>query len=678
MSYGGLTSSFDQSEFYPRDSAKHEVLAPTIQNFFTQEFWNTTFKKYGSAALRSVPDIPQRVAWFSAVESTTFYSSLEDLAFDTPESREWISCFILELEASSQKVIAQYIKALIYDAWKFPMLAKRFVEIAENWHHRGERLTAQACKTGMIAFEAGIFFLYKNKRLSSRNKRQEATTFYKQWRRLRSHKGVEPDEASIPLDGMSADQFMSDIIHGKNRYDDRFVKSLMEFSKFLHQELCIQEAMVAQLYELPIGFWEHYLEGIPGHQFIWRVRNNMIITQLTRLLRDLNGLQAHLPSWRNEWQAKVLSWLTSFRNISYLISKDVREVHTNWREMLHTVPMLRKSKRTVWERWYPLAKRAMLNLKGDQLAKLEEFEQRYARDFDLNSYKIVLPSRSAEVQGVAEKWAGLLDNIVEFEQDEGKLMEDLEREELHALASTPDAADLATTADHKHTGDYRTGQLHQAMEAEKQNETRLRLQRADSYREGADKQLASESISWRCQLKEAQHLDKARSKLKVREPQITRALMEDHPVPLVSSGNKKKRNWDLYTTKFDILEGPVPKKRSADSVQKINSLSELIAEVNNNTNDNVYVPAGRTPQLMPRVIQISGNVLDELAESVQRDVEMMNIDDEVFKMQQRREIIASEIQQAIKGHRETLSKAREYQVVAHNLAQQERDKAAKM
>ncbi|KAL6801764.1 hypothetical protein J3E68DRAFT_434835 [Trichoderma sp. SZMC 28012] len=640
MHYGSLTSS-------------------TIQNFFTQEFWNTTFKKYGSAALRSVPDIPQRVAWFSAVESTTFHSSLKDLDFGTPESREWISCFIQELEASGQKVIAQYIKALIYDAWKFPMLAK-------------------PCKTGMIAFEAGIFFLYKNKKLSSRNKRQEATAFYKQWRRLRSHKGVEPDDASISLDGMPADQFMSDITHGKNRYDDRIVKSLMEFSKFLHQELCIQEAMVAQLYELPIGFWEHYLEGIPGHQVIWRVRNNKIITHLTRLLRDLNGLQAHLPSWRNEWQAKVLSWLTSFRNISYLISKDAREVHANWREMLHTVPMLRKSKRTVWERWYPLAKRAMLNLKGDQLAKLEEFEQRYAQDFDLNSYKIVLPNRSAGVQGVAEKWAGLLDNIVEFEQEEGKLMEDLEREELHALSPTPNATDRASTVDPNVLGDDRTRNIHQAMEIDEQNEAGLRLQRADSYRQGVYKQPASKSISWTYQLKEAQHFNKTHSDIKMREPQITRVLMEDHPVPFVSSGNKKKRNRDLYTTRSDVLEGPMPKKRSADSVQKIDNLSQLIAEVNKDTNDNVYAPAGRTPQLIPRAILISGNILNELAESVQRDIDMMDIDDEELKIQHTREIFASEIQHNMRGHRETLSKAREYQAVAHKLAQQEREKAVEM
>lgn len=81
---------------------------------------------------------------------------------------------------------------------------------------------------------------------------------------------------------------------------------------------------------------------------------------------------------------------------------------------------------------------------------------------------------------------------------------------------------------------------------------------------------------------------------------------------------------------------------------------------------------------MPRAIQISGNILNELAESVQRDVEMMDIDDKVFKMQQTREMFTSEIQKTMKGHRETLSKAREYQVVAHNLAQQERDKAAEM
>lgn len=691
--HGGLTSSFDQSEFYRRDATIHELPAPytvgeksftfnshvTVQTFFTQDFWNTTFKKYGSAALRSAPAIPPRVAWFSAVESTTFHSSLGELAFGTPEFREWASDFIVELEASGHKVIAQYIKALIYDAWKFAMLAKRFVEIAENWYHRGERLTAHANKTGMIAFEAGIFFLYKNRRVSAGNKKREATIFYDQWQRLRSHRYVEPDEASTSLNG-TVDQFISDITQGEDTYDERIAKSLMGFSTFLHQELCIQEAMVAQLYELPVGFWGHYIDGIPGHQVIWRARNKKIIIRLTRLLGELNGLQAHLPCWRNEWQAKILSWLSSFKNISYLISRDAREVHVNWREMLHTVPMLRKSKRRVWERWYFLAKRAMLNLKGDQLAKLEEFEQRYASDFDLNAYKIVLPSRSANAQGVAEKWAGLLDNIVEFEQDEGKLMEDMGREELQILASTPETANFAATMDPNLLGDYRARQLRQAMETVEQDGTRLRLQRANSYRQGAHNQPAATTLSWRYQLQEAQRINKSRFNLDgANEPQITRALMEDHPVPFVSSRNKtKKRNWDLYTSLFDILEGPVSRKRPAVSPHRIDSLPELMAEVNKNSNDNVYASAGRTPQLIPQGIQISGDILDELAESVQRDADMMDLDDEEFKRQQTNQMFASEIQNAIKEHKETLAKAREYQAVAHELAREERDKATEM
>ncbi|EHK24376.1 uncharacterized protein TRIVIDRAFT_219831 [Trichoderma virens Gv29-8] len=52
----------------------------------------------------------------------------------------------------------------------------------------------------------------------------------------------------------------------------------------------------------------------------------------------------------------------------------------------------------------------------------------------------------------------------------------------------------------------------------------------------------------------------------------------------------------------------------------------LEAEINMDTNDNSPVPAGRSPQLNPPVIQISGDVIHELAESVQRDVDMMDID----------------------------------------------------
>ncbi|KAL7937374.1 hypothetical protein V8C35DRAFT_320285 [Trichoderma chlorosporum] len=693
LHYGGLTSSFDQSEFPPRDAVNHDFPAPyavgensftfnshsAVQTFFTQDFWSTTFKKYGSAALRSIPATPQRLAWFSAMESTTFHSSLGDLAFGTPAFRKWVSDYILELEKSGQKVIAQYIKALIYDAWKFPMLVKRLVEIAENWHHRGERLTAQANKTCMIAFEAGIFFLYRKRGVSVENKKQEATIFHQQWQRLRSHKHVEPDEASISVDKINVDQFISGITRGTNTYDERITKSLMELSRFLHQELCIQEAMVAQLYELPIGFWQHYTEGIPGHQVIWKARNNNIIIHLTRLLKNLNGLQAHLPSWRNEWQAKILSWLTSFRNILFLISQDAREVHANWREMLHTVPMLRKSKRRVWERWYFLAKQAMLNLKGDQFSKLEEFELRFGQDFDLNTYKIVLPSRTANIQGFAEKWAGLLDNMVEFEQEEGKLIEDLGREELQILTSTPETAHLAATLDPKLMGEYLASEHRQALEKDKQKETRLRRERADLCRQEAHNKLASTSISWRYQLREAQRFNRTFPDLdNINEPQITRVLMEDHPVPFVSSGSKKKRNWDLYRSGFDIHEGPVAKKPSPDSATKINSLAELIASVNKDSNENVHIPGGRTPQLIARVTQISGDILDELAESVQRDVDMMDVDDEISEWQQASRNLASEMQYSMESHKETLARAMEYQVVAHELAQQERDKAAEM
>ncbi|RFU76815.1 hypothetical protein TARUN_5401 [Trichoderma arundinaceum] len=688
MYHGGLTTSFDQSEFYTQDAAKCDVPAPftvgeksftfnphsTVQSFFTNEFWNTTFKKYGSAALRSAPAIPPRVAWFSAVESTGFHSSLGELSFGTIEFREWVSSFIVELQESGQRVIAQYIKALIYDAWQFAMLAKRFVQLAENWYHRGERLAAQATKTRMMAFEAAIFFLCKNRRLSVDDKRQVATAYHTQWVKLRGHGYVEPDEASLSLNG-PVDQFALDIIQGNDAYDERITKTLMDLSKILHQELCIQEAMVAQLYELPAGFWGHYVEGIPGHQLIWRARNQNIIIQLTRLLRDLNGLQAHLPSWRNEWQAKILSWISSFRNISYLISRDAREVHVNWREMLRTVPMLRKSKRKVWERWYFLAKRAMLNLKGDQLAKLQEFEQRYANDFDLGTYKIVLPSRSAGVQGVAEKWAGLLDNIVEFEQSEAKLMADLGQEEIQLLASMSGSADFATMIEPRVQGEYRAQQIRQDMEIAEQNGRRLQSERADSYRQGAYNQLASTTLSWRYQLQEAQRISMAPPALGTNEPQITRALMEDHPVPYTSSGIKKKRNWDLYCSPFDIYEVPASKKRSTISPHKINSLPQLMAEVNNGQNDNVHAPAGRTPQLIPLEIQISSDVLEELADSIQRDVEMMDVDDEVSKSQQASQMFAFEIQISMEAHQEALNEVIAYQEKAHEFAQEERDKA---
>ncbi|KAL6910289.1 hypothetical protein GGI43DRAFT_427019 [Trichoderma evansii] len=686
--YGGLTSSFDQSDTFLKSTKQDGIEAPhklgelsftfnphtTIQTFFKKEFWNTTFKKYGSSALKSAPTNPLKVAWFSAVESATFYSSVAGLSFGSSEFRRRACSFIWELHKSGQQVIAQYLKALIYDAWQFAMLAKRFVNFAEKWYYRGKRLAGFVANTRMIALEAGTFYLHQNRGIDIDHKKQVASTFHAQWQKLRNHRYIEPDEVSISLKG-PMDQFTSAICQAEADYDKRITKSLMEFSHHLHQELCLQETMAAQLYELPIGFWEHYIHGIPGHQLIWKARTGKIIIQLTSLLKDLNGLQNYLPSWRNEWQAKILSWLTSFQNILTLISQDAREVHINWREMFHTVPMLRKSRRKLWERWYFLAKRAILNLKGEQLAKLEEFENLYSQEFDLNKYKMILPGRSANEQGIAEKWAGLLNNIVEFERDESKLMEDLGREEIQILESSSRITSIAAKMDPKVLGQYRTREIRHELETIRQNERKMQLERTESYVQEAFERDAPTHPMWAYQLQKAQKAAR-NPPITSTEPQITRVLMQDHPIPHTSSENRKKRTWDLCDNSLDIVETPVRKRRPAILPQRIDSLSQAVMEISNSSNGNVHMPAGRAPKLVYRDIQISGDVLEELAESVQQDMDViMSDDNEDVKIHRTNQLLTTKIEYAMDEHTKALNEAAEWQQKAHELAQEERNKA---
>lgn len=156
------------------------------------------------------------------------------------------------------------------------------------------------------------------------------------------------------------------------------------------------------------------------------------------------------------------------------------------------------------------------------------------------------------------------------------------------------------------------------------------------------------------------------------EPEITQALMQDHPVPHKGSGNRRKRTWDLCNNSFDIVEA----KRPAVLPHRIDSLSQEVMKISNSNNDDIHMPAGRTPKLVYRVIQISSNVLEELAESVQQNVDViMSDDDEDVKIHQTNQLLTTKIDHAMDEHTKALNEAAEWQQKAHEPAQEQRDKA---
>lgn len=151
--YGGLTSSFDQSDAFPRSSKQDGIEAPyklgelfftsshhsMIQTFFKKEFRNSTSKKCGSSALNSAPANPLKVAWFSAVESATFHNSVAGFSFGSSEFRRRACNFIWELHKSGQQVIAQYLNQLEGGASCDAMLRKLRCKVWERWSFLAKR-----------------------------------------------------------------------------------------------------------------------------------------------------------------------------------------------------------------------------------------------------------------------------------------------------------------------------------------------------------------------------------------------------------------------------------------------------------------------------------------------------------------------------------------------------------
>ncbi|KAF5652844.1 hypothetical protein F25303_2850 [Fusarium sp. NRRL 25303] len=82
----------------------------------------------------------------------------------------------------------------------------------------------------------------------------------------------------------------------------------------------------------------------------------------------------------------------------------------NWRDLLSSMPMIRKYKRKPHQRFYFLARKEMMKLTGSQLEKMKEFKTRFQRELSLGSYKVVTPGDDPNVLSIAQRLSGTLDD----------------------------------------------------------------------------------------------------------------------------------------------------------------------------------------------------------------------------------------------------------------------------
>ncbi|KAK7421857.1 hypothetical protein QQZ08_009734 [Neonectria magnoliae] len=390
----------------------HFIRIGDAQKYFTEAFWEVSVEKYGMAALRQQSDKPHKV-FFSPDEARYNQVVLPDLHTGSVEDQRWVNDYIIRLYNNGKQTLHTYLMILISEAFQFDLMAKRFIKNRKNWDERQRVLKQSGILTLMVFSEFRGHMLL----LSGKGERETDAGIkaeYQTWERLALSTQASPDGYSKRCIG-GHEKFRNAIFKlVLAQHCERIIRSLMDLVQGFEEEREYQESMMCELYQLPSEYWTHYKNRLRSHYKFWDDHAGFILKMLLTIMDTANEISNAMPEWNNEWKGRVQNLMTAFGNIQRLLKLDTNHMRdSDWRDLLKTVPMLRKSRHKSHERIFFLAKKEMLNLTGQELEDLRECKTRIQRLISLESYKIVLPDTEVDTQGLSQRWAGLLDDVLE-------------------------------------------------------------------------------------------------------------------------------------------------------------------------------------------------------------------------------------------------------------------------
>ncbi|KAK7398192.1 hypothetical protein QQX98_012431 [Neonectria punicea] len=390
----------------------HFIRIGDAQKYFTEAFWQVSVEKYGMAALRESSNKPHKV-FFSPDEARYNQVALPDLHTGSVDDQRWVNGYIIRLYNNGKQTLHTYLMILMSEAFRFDLIARRFVKNRKNCDERQCVLKRSGIRILMVLSEFRGHMLL----LSEKGERETDAGIkaeYETWKRLALSTQATPDKYSKRCIG-GHEKFRSAIFKlVKAQHYERIIRSLMDLVQGFEEEREYQESMMCELYQLPSEYWTHYKNRLRSHYKFWGDHAGFILKTLLTIMDTANEISNAMPEWNNEWKGRVQILMAAFNNIQRLLRLDTDHMRdSDWRDLLKTVPMLRKSRHKSHERIFFLAKKEMLNLTDQELEDLGECKTRIQRLISLEFYKIVLPETEVDTQGLSQRWAGLLDDVLE-------------------------------------------------------------------------------------------------------------------------------------------------------------------------------------------------------------------------------------------------------------------------
>ncbi|KAF4454675.1 hypothetical protein F53441_2753 [Fusarium austroafricanum] len=381
----------------------HFVRFEDVKKFFAQAFWDVAVKKYRLAALRETSKRPHKITYHPADEYYLAHN-FDAVPQGSPADKYWLKQFTQDILDARNVVLRYYLNNLITEACAFDFMIERFKtdELAWNdrdseWYRLGKEALMIICE-----FSASVPQVHGNV-IGYLYGCWSATSF-----ELRGY----PDSVSNDLARHSKGQFDWAIYTqrtGFEVYESRIITTLMDFARLLEKEIAHTESMVCEIYQMGSSFWPLYNFGGSGHSDALRQRVKKMSGTIKEILNPVGLTDQGIKLIDAEWFNRIVSLGQRTKDLEYLLTLDPN-AERNWRDLLVTMPMLRKSRRKPHQRFYFLAKKEMMSLTGKQLEQMKEFKARFQQVFNLGGDKVVIPGEDPDKLGIAQRLSGTLDD----------------------------------------------------------------------------------------------------------------------------------------------------------------------------------------------------------------------------------------------------------------------------
>ncbi|KAF4966573.1 hypothetical protein FSARC_5815 [Fusarium sarcochroum] len=390
-----------------------------VKKYFTQAFWDVAIQKYGTAALREPSSKPHKISYYP---SDTWINShvFDNVTLGTQQERKWIWDFITSFSNKNMYVLESYLNNLVTEACDFDLMIERFTDDRWGWEDRDKIWRKLSKEVLMITCEFTAFAIQEDYNSDSEDVIMGAIGptlefYYQIWLNTWFEIQRFPDHQSfLCANGMANDALRYWVAQVRRSdvesYEMRLIPRISDFMSTLERELSHIESMICELYQMGTTYWVLYCLQVPDHISDWRLRVDRMSAAVENIVNAIQATNKGIKGCEGAWDVRMLVLGRRIQDMQRLLDLDARIYETKWRDLLTTMPMLRKSHRKPHQRFYFLAKREMMNLTGEDLAKMKEFKSRFHKLLNLGAYKVVTPEMDPDELNIAQRLFRTLDD----------------------------------------------------------------------------------------------------------------------------------------------------------------------------------------------------------------------------------------------------------------------------